>query len=134
VTGSEPRVRPGWVTTAVVLLYIGAILQITVGILAIFLRYAPDADEVAFAITLIGAGIILFGLFMIGLASGVARGSRPARLATSAVILLVFALSLVDLFVAADGDWTGVTIQLVLMLAVLLPLWVGAGRRYFAPR
>lgn len=133
ITDSAPT-RPGGVTFAVVLMYIGGILQITVGILTIFLRYVPDvaADGIASAVTLIGAGIILFGLFVVSLASGVARGSRAARLAATIVILLGLVLTGVDLVVAADGDWTGVTLQLVLLAAVILPLWVGRGRRYFA--
>jgi heme A synthase len=133
---SEHPPRPGWVTLAVVLMYIGGILQIGLGILALFLRYDPDveADGIAFAVTLVGTAIILFGLFVVALASGVARGSRAARVSATVLILLGWALSVVDLVIAADGDWTGVLLQTVLVAAVALPLWAGGGRRYFARR
>ena len=128
--------RPGWVTWAVVLMYIGGIIQIALGILTVFLRYAPDvaADGIALGVTLVGAGIILFGLFVIGLASGVARGSRASRVGATVVILLGLALAIADLVIAGDADWSGVAIQLILVAAVIVPLWVGAGRRYFAVR
>ncbi len=75
-TGGESLKRPGVVTFSVVLMYIGGIAQIILGILTIFLRYTPEAQSggIALPITLLGAGMILFGLLVIGLASGVARG------------------------------------------------------------
>lgn len=136
MTAQEHPRRPGLVTWAVVLMYIGGITQIGLGIVTVFLRYAPDvaAEGIALGVTLVGAGIILFGLFVIALASGVARGSRASRLGATVVILLGLALAITALVVADDGDWSGVTIQLVLVAAVILPLWVGPGRRYFAVR
>ena len=132
----ERRPRPRWVTFSVVLMYVGGIVQITLGILTIFLRYVPDAaaDGITLAVTLVGAGIILFGLFVIALASGVARGSRASRLATTVLMLLGLTLAVVDLIVTGDGDWSGVAIQLGLSAAVLIPLWLGTGRGYFAAR
>jgi heme A synthase len=128
--------RPGAVTFAVVLMYIGGIAQIALGILTIFLRYVPDvaADGVAFAVTLTGAGMILFGLFVVALASGVSRGSRVSRLSATVVVVLALALMVADLIVADDGDWSGVAIQGLVVVCVVLPLWTGAGRRYFAVR
>ncbi|WP_240694933.1 hypothetical protein [Cryobacterium sp. SO1] len=136
MTAQEHPRRPGLVTGAVVLMYIGGITQIGLGIVTVFLRYAPDvaAEGIALGVTLVGAGIILFGLFVIALASGVARGSRASRLGATVVILLGLALAITAMVVADDGDWSGVTIQLVLVAAVILPLWVGPGRPYFAVR
>ncbi len=126
--------RPGPVTIAVVLMYIGGIAQIALGILAIFLRYTPEASAgaAALTVTLLGAAMILFGLFVIALASGVARASRAARTGATAVMLLGVALAVVDLVVAGDGDWSGVAVTSVVAVAVILPLWAGPGRRYFA--
>ena len=128
--------RPGGVTFAVVLMYIGGIIQIALGVLTIFLRYAPDvaADGTTFAVSLTGAGMILFGLFVVALASGVARGSRVSRLSATVVVALGLVLMLADLIVADDGDWSGVAIQGVVVACVVLPLWTGTGRRYFARR
>lgn len=129
------RSRPGLVTVAVVLMYIGGIAQIALGILAIFLRYTPEAqrDGIALAVTLLGAAMILFGLFVVALASGVARASRASRIGATVVMLLGVVVALLDLLVAGDGDWSGIAVQLVLSAAVIVPLWVGAGRRYFTP-
>jgi len=128
--------RPGGVTFAVVLMYIGGIAQIALGVLTIFLRYAPDvaADGTTFAVSLTGAGMVLFGLFVVALASGVARGSRVSRLSATVVVALGLVLMLADLIVADDGDWSGVAIQGLVVVCVVLPLWTGAGRRYFAGR
>jgi len=117
-------------------MYIGGIAQIALGILTIFLRYTPDvaADRIAFAVTLTGAGMILFGLFVIALASGVARGSRMSRLSATVVVVLGLVLMGAELIAADDGDWSGVAIQLVVVTCVAVPLWTGAGRRYFAVR
>lgn len=128
------RSRPGLVTFAVVLMYIGGIAQIALGILAIFLRYTPEASEdgVALTVTLLGVAMILFGLFVIALASGVARASRASRIGATVVMLLGVLVALVDLVVAGDGDWSGLAVQLVVAAAVIVPLWTGSGARYFA--
>ncbi|WPO88337.1 hypothetical protein SCB71_08890 [Herbiconiux sp. KACC 21604] len=133
-TSSARRKRPGLVTVAVVLMYIGGIAQIALGILAIFLRYTPEASEggEALAVTLLGVAMILFGLFVVSLASGVARASRMSRLVASILLVLAVLLAVLDLVVAGDGDWSGLAVQLVVSAAVIVPLWVGPGRRYFA--
>ena len=128
--------RPYSVTLAVALMYVGGIAQVALGIGIIFLRYTPEAEanETELAVSLFGAGMILFGLFVIALASGVARGSRASRAAATVVLLLALILTIVDLAVAADGDWTAVAVQLAVSTAVIVPLWTGSGRRYFAVR
>lgn len=133
---TTPRRRPTAVTIAVVVLYLGGVAQIALGILSIFLRYSTEiqTDGLTLAVTLFGAGMVLFGLFMIAVASGVARGSRLSRVTASVVVLLALALAITDLVVAASGDWSGVVIQALVALAVVVPLWSGAGRGYFADR
>lgn len=132
MTGERSQ-RPGTVTFAVVLMYMAGIIQILLGILTIFLRYTPDAQSqgVTLPITLLGAGMVLFGLLVIGLASGVARGSSAARQGATAVMLLGLAFAVLDLLVAADGDWSAVISQSIASIAVVVPLWTGRGRRYF---
>ena len=95
MTKGEGPQRPGAVTFSVVLMYIGGIAQILLGILTIFLRYTPEAQSggIALPITLLGAGMILFGLLVIGLASGVARGSNAARRGATAVMVLGLAIT-----------------------------------------
>jgi len=134
-TGESPK-RPGVVTFSVVLMYIGGIAQIVLGVLTIFLRYAPEAQSsgITFPITMLGAGMVLFGLLVIGLASGVARGSEAARRGATAVMLLGLAFAVLDLIIAADGDWSAVISQSIATVAVVIPLWTGRGSRYFASR
>ena len=126
--------RPAPVTVAVILMYLGGIAQIAFGIVTIFLRYAPEAasEGIVLAVSLFGVAMILFGLFVIALASGVARGSGASRVGATVVLSLAFVLAVVDLVVAADGDWSGVAMQGVVSAAVILPLWTGPGHRYFA--
>jgi len=130
------RRRPAAVTVAVVLMYLGGVAQICLGIASIFLRYTAEAEAegIALAVSLFGAGMILFGLFVIALASGVARGSRASRIGATIVLLLAVLLVVTDAVVSADGDWSAVAVQLPVSSAVIVPLWVGRGRRYFAIR
>ncbi|MGA1835907.1 hypothetical protein VD659_03145 [Herbiconiux sp. 11R-BC] len=135
MTDTTARRRPGLVTLAVVLIYIAGIADIALGVLTIFLRYLPETASAGLTlpITLLGAATILFGLFLVALASGVARGSRASRLGTTIVLLAGLALDLADLAIGGDGDWSGVVTQLIACVLVIVPLWVGPGRRYFAP-
>ena len=136
MTMGSSRRRPGAVTFSVVLMYLGGVAQILLGVLTIFLRYSPEvqANDTSLPITLLGAGMILFGLLVIGLASGVARGSGAARQGTAAVLLIGLAFAVLDLFIAGDNDWSAVVVQTVEAVAVLLPLWIGRGRTYFIAR
>jgi len=132
----EVRRRPASVTVAVVIMYLGGVAQIALGIVTIFLRYTPEAESegIVLAVSLFGVAMILFGLFVIALASGVARGSRASRIGATVVLTLALVVAIVDLLVAADGDWSGVAIQSVASAGVILPLWITTGRRYFATR
>ncbi|TAJ49224.1 MAG: hypothetical protein EPO52_04565 [Herbiconiux sp.] len=122
------------VTFVVVLIYIAGIADIVLGVLTIFLRYLPEtaADGIRLPVTLLGVGMVLFGLLLVALASGVARGSRAARTGATVVLLAGLALDVADLVIAADGDWSGVITQLIVCALVIIPLWVGSARRYFA--
>ncbi|CAD6008233.1 conserved membrane protein of unknown function [Agreia sp. COWG] len=126
--------RPRSVTAAMALMTFGGAAQAALGILTIFLRYTPEASTGALAliVTLLGAAMILFGLFVVALASGVGRGSRASRIVATVLLPLGLALAIVDLVVAGDGDWSGVAVMLAASAVVIVPLWSGAGRHYFA--
>lgn len=134
MSDASTRRRPGIVTFVVVLIYIAGIADIALGVLTVFLRYLPEtaAEGLALPITLLGAGMILFGLFLVALASGVARGSRAARIGVTVALLAGLALAVADLVVAADGDWSGVITQLIASALVVIPLWTGPARLFFA--
>ncbi|MET0974237.1 MAG: hypothetical protein ABWX82_01045, partial [Leifsonia sp.] len=76
---ATPLRRPAIVTIVVVLVYIRAVLDIVAGVVVVLARYGVDREGDVLGVTLLGAGMILFGLFMISVASGVARGSRFSR-------------------------------------------------------
>jgi hypothetical protein len=122
------------VTLAVVLIYIAGIADVLLGIAAIFARYLPEteADGLAFPVTLLGAGLIIIGLAIVSLASGVARGSRFARGAITILLLLGLVIDIVDLVIDPDDGPSAVIVQAIACLVVALPLWVGPGGRFFA--
>jgi hypothetical protein len=129
-----PRRRPGLVTLAVVLIYIAGVVDVLVGIAAIFVRYLPEAeaDGLVFPVTVLGAAMIIIGLAIIALASGVARGSRFARGAITILLLLGLVVDIVDLVLDPDSGPTGLIGQAIACVIVALPLWIGPGGRYFA--
>ncbi len=136
MTVSGSARRPGIVTFAVVVLYVAGIAEITLGVFTIFLRYTAEAQAAGSTTptTLLGAGMIIFGLLVIGLASGVARGSRFARIGASVVIGLGLLVAIAELLVAADGDWSGVIVETLASAAVIPPLWSPPAARFFAKR
>jgi holin-like protein len=120
--------RPAIVTVAVVCAYVGGLASTVLGILVLLSRYrVPETDVLA--VSLIGAGIILFGLLTLGVASGLARGSRMARLFASLYLVLALAL---HVWTIVGTDWDPVSIALILVDGfVLAALWLRPGARYF---
>jgi hypothetical protein len=131
---AAPRRRPGLVTLAVVLIYIAGVVDVLLGIAAIFVRYLPEAeaDGLAFPVTVLGAAMIIIGLAIIALASGVARGSRFARGAITILLLLGLVVDIVELVLDPDSGPTSLIGQAIACVIVALPLWIGPGRRFFA--
>ncbi|GAA1935351.1 hypothetical protein GCM10009775_28990 [Microbacterium aoyamense] len=122
--------RPVVVTIAIVLVYITAFASVALGILVLLSRYEVPGDEVL-PVSLLGAAIILLGLLIVAVASGLARGSRFSR--TLITIYLVISLALrVTTIVTTDGwQWSAIT-QGILEIAVLAALWLPPGSRFFA--
>lgn len=126
----EPR-RPAELTVAVVLTYISAFVEIVVGVLVIFLRYVPDADDqLRRFVTISGAVIVLIGFLTIAVASGIARGDRNARIVLTVLMGLSIALSVTSVI----GDRSDLPVSLVNFLVsagLVVVLWTGRVRRYF---
>lgn len=121
--------RPLVVTLVVVLTALNGIGSALVGTLILLSRYDVPAGDVL-AVSLIGAGVILFGLLTLAVAGAIGRGSRLARLLATiylGVQLLLAALS----FLLTDWDaWSIVSVAIDLL--TLLALWLPPGARYFA--
>lgn len=133
------RRRPATVTLVVVLMYIAGISEIIFGILTIFARYGVDggvvngADEqLRVSIAVVGAVLVLFGLFVIALASGIARGSRFSRIATTVVLALGLTLDAVSYALDPSGGVGALVVQALVSAAVCALLWLRPGSRYFA--
>lgn len=122
-----PR-RPLVVSVAVAFVYVTGLSSILVGVLVLLSRYQVDAGEVL-SVTLIGAAIILLGLLVIGIASGIARGSRLSRLVLTVYLGIQLPLHVLAI---ATSDWDVVAIVQVLLEAfTLVVLWLPAINRFF---
>ncbi|WP_431778662.1 hypothetical protein [Microbacterium aurantiacum] len=129
-TQAPARRRPATVTAAVVVVYIAAFLNVGLGILVMLSRYQVDAAEVLW-VSLLGAAIILLGLLTLGLASGLARGSRLARLGITVYFGALIVLHVLSIVTTDGWDWSSM-IQLALQAAALLLVWTPPGSRHFA--
>lgn len=127
---TPPEVRrPLAVTVAIVLVYVGGLLNTALGVLVLLARYGVT-DDLVLPVSLVGAATILLGLLTVAGGSALARGSRLARNLLTAylsvlVVLQATALALTEL------DAT-IVAALVAALAVIAALWIpGRARRYF---
>lgn len=118
------------VTIAVILIYVVAIGNIVEGVVVILSRYDVMADAVL-PVTLIGAGLTLFGLLEIGVAAGLARGSRLARLAVTVYLAVQFALHVATIAASDTWDWYSITL-IAVQVFIAIAVWAPPGSRYFA--
>ena len=117
----------------VVFTYVAGFLSIGVGLLFILLRYVTDIPSLGgqFGVTLIGAGVILLGLFILALASALSRGKHYARVLLTVALGIQLVLAVASLIVDADYVWPEVLLIVVSVL-IILALWLGRPREYFA--
>lgn len=116
-------------TTAVVLVYLSGLSNALIGILVLLSRYQVDRASVL-PVSLLGAGIILFGLLTIAVASGLSRGRRFARLLVTIYLGIEFVLHVVALASTATWDWAPLA-WIVVDLFIVFALWVRPGSRHF---
>lgn len=117
-------------TAAVVIVYVAAFLNVGLGILVMLSRYQVESAEVLW-VSLLGAAIILLGLLTLGLASGLARGSRLARIGITLYFGVLIVLHVLSIITTDGSDWSSM-IQLALQVAALLLVWTPPGSRHFA--
>ena len=128
-TAPTPPRRPVLVTIAIVFIYASGIGSAVVGTLILLSRYRVEAAQVL-PVSLLGAGVILFGLLTLAVASGVSRSSRLSRLLVTIYIGIEFTLHIVTIVSTDDWDWSGLLIIAVQMF-VLVALWAPPGSRWF---
>ncbi len=74
----ETRRRPAVVTAAIVLVYVGGLLNTALGVVVLLARYAVTPDLVL-PVSLVGAATVLLGLLTVAGGSALSRGSVLAR-------------------------------------------------------
>lgn len=121
--------QPVLVRVAVVLVYLSGYASVGIGILVLLSRYRVEQAEIL-PVSLLGAGIILFGLLTIDVASGVARGRRLARLILTAYLAVQFVLHIVTIVTADTWDWTSAA-EMAIYVFVAVAVWTPPGARYF---
>lgn len=122
--------RPVLVTLAIVLVYISGVGNTAEGVLVLLSRYDAQGDAAVLTVSLLGAGITLLGLLTIAVASGLARGSRLARVLITVYLgvqTVLHVLTIID----ADAWDVWATIQTVAELFVIVVLWVRPGSTFF---
>jgi holin-like protein len=121
--------QPTLVRVAVVLIYLSGFASVAIGILVLLSRYrVPPADVLT--VSLLGAGVILFGLLTIAVASGVARGRRLARLLLTIYLAIQVAQHMFTIITTDTWDWSSLVV-IALYAFVAVAVWAPPGARYF---
>ncbi|MGZ8803945.1 MAG: hypothetical protein ACXWZG_01405 [Microbacterium sp.] len=124
-----PELQPILVRVAVVLIYLSGFASVAIGILVLLSRYRVPTAEVL-PVSLLGAGVILFGLLTIAVASGVARGRRLARWLLTIYLAVQSAQHVITIIRADTWDWTSVAV-IALYAFIAFAVWAPPGSRYF---
>ncbi|TQJ31221.1 hypothetical protein FBY39_1684 [Microbacterium sp. SLBN-146] len=120
------------VTIAIVLIYLTAFASLALGILVLLSRYDVPTDDVLF-VSLLGASVILLGLLMIALASGLSRGSRFARNLVTVYLVISIGLHVTTIVSTDVWDWSA-AIQAVIDALIIAALWLPPGAPFYARR
>jgi CDP-diglyceride synthetase len=118
------------VTIAVVAVYISAFANVLLGILILLSRYQVARADVL-PVSLLGAAVILFGLLLVAVASGLSRGSRLSRVLATVYLGILIALNAATIATTDGWDWS-TAVQLAVQLIVVVLLWAPPGSRRFA--
>lgn len=127
---AAPAASAVLITIVALLVYASGLLATAFGILVLLARYeGEDAQEVLW-ISLAGAGIALFGLLVVAVASGVRRGSGFSRLLLTIYLALLLVLEILVVASSDTWDWPAIGIGLVAVIIVVV-LWTPPVSRTF---
>ena len=127
----RPPVAGSVITTVVaVLVYLSGFLATGFGILVLLGRYEGETAGDVLIISLMGAGIALFGLLVVAVAAGVRRGSALSRLLVTIYLALTVVLDVV-VIVSSDRWDGGAIVTGVVATAILVLLWTPPASRTF---
>jgi hypothetical protein len=129
-----PRKRPWELTVVVVLCCIQGVIAVATGALLVLSRFLDEFSAGGVTVvTLAGAATVLIGLFLFTVASGIFRGDRVARIGLT--VLLVLDIASDAYLVAVDASDPLPRIgSAALSIVILIVVWTGRPRRYFAYR
>lgn len=122
--------RPALITVAVVFAYVSGFGNIAIGILIILSRYEQVDDARVVFVSLLGAAWTLIGLLTIALASGLARGSRLARLFITIYFGIQLALHALTILTDTTLTWSAV-VQLAAEAFIIVVVWTPPGSRFY---
>ncbi|MFD6700951.1 MULTISPECIES: hypothetical protein [unclassified Microbacterium] len=129
--GGDPSTaaRPALITVVAVLAALNGIVSALIGTIILLSRYDADPEDVLM-VSLIGAGVILFGLLTLAVAGGLGRGSRLSRALTTVYLGVQLLLAVLALAISGWDGWgvMGIVVDVLIVLA----LWLPRGARYFA--
>jgi hypothetical protein len=129
-----PRKRPWELVVVVVLCWIQAIVAVVTGALLVLNRFPHEFSSGGVTITtLVGAATVLVGLFIIGLASGINKGDRAARIGLTVLLVLDLASDFYLGWLEPDEPLLRLGSG-ILSIIILIVVWTGRPRRYFAYR
>ncbi|MDZ7578052.1 MAG: hypothetical protein U0904_07760 [Candidatus Nanopelagicales bacterium] len=128
--------RPFSVTLVTFLIGLAGVLQIVVGVLALFAAsdtravleegLTPDALRV---VALVG---ILYGLVLLLVASLLSRGSNAMRIIVT--LLLILRIVLAPFVVTSTGRLSGEIVGVIFIVIALALLWNSKASAFFKPR
>lgn len=131
MTSTPTLRRPVLVTVALVLVYITGFADAGSGILILLSRY-DVADSDVLLVSLVGAGVILFGLLVLAVAGGLGHGSKLSRLLVTIYLGVQLVLHVITI-VGTDWDWTA-WVSAALDVFILVAVWVPrSSRAFFRP-
>lgn len=127
----DARRRPAVVTAAIVLVYVGGLLNTALGVVVLLARYAVTPDLVL-PVSLVGAATVLLGLLTVAGGSALSRGSILARALLTGYLAVLIALQAVAMALTELDPV--LVVALVAAVAVIAAVWIpGRARRWFRP-
>ena len=111
--------RPGGVTLVAVLTWISGAINIIAGVFGLF----PGGTDFWYAV-----GLIILGLVIAAVASGLLRGSRLSR----TLVTIVQVISLISgVFAIVNGLWWSGIFTVLIAIIVLVILWSRRANEFF---
>lgn len=129
-SATAPASTPPAVTVAAVLAYVAALVATGLGLIVLLARYDVPDDDVL-RVSLLGAGIALFGLMILAAAAGMRRGSGLSRLLVSVYLVIVVGLTVLVLADSRLSNLWATGVAVIGVVAIVLP-WLPPASRFFS--